>query len=82
MHTLVENVGREIRIRSDSSMVAIHSSFMDETMGGCLSSFIRIVEKTEGKWVNKDDDLMRSITYDDYGAKVKSHSLPMAQLLV
>ena len=71
VHTLVEDIGREIRISSDGSTVAIHGSFVDESDGGYLSSFIRIIEKTQGKWVNKGDDLMGSIAYDNYGSKVK-----------
>jgi hypothetical protein len=69
----VEDIGREVRISSDGSTVAIHGSFVDAADGGYLNSFIRIIEKssTDGKWKNKGDDLVSSIAYDDYGTSVK-----------
>eukprot|EP00545_Synedropsis_sp_CCMP1620_P013230 CAMPEP_0119010194 /NCGR_PEP_ID=MMETSP1176-20130426/4853_1 /TAXON_ID=265551 /ORGANISM="Synedropsis recta cf, Strain CCMP1620" /LENGTH=1086 /DNA_ID=CAMNT_0006962821 /DNA_START=71 /DNA_END=3331 /DNA_ORIENTATION=+ len=68
----VEDIGREVRISSDGSTVAIHGSFVDKDEGGAINSFIRIIEmNTHGKWNNKGDDLVSSIAYDEYGTRVK-----------
>lgn len=67
----VEDIGREVRISSDGSTVAIHGSFVDVVDGGFTVSFIRVIEKKNGKWVSKGDDLIGSISYDDYGNNVK-----------
>jgi hypothetical protein len=68
---LVQDIGREVRISSDGSTVAIHGSFVDKNDYGLLSSFIRVLEKVDGEWKPKGDDLKSSIQYDEYGTNVK-----------
>ena len=72
VHRDVEDLGRRVEISSDGTTVAIHGS-ITHMVGGCGydSSFIRVIEKVRGKWVNKGDDLIGSIGYDDFGDVVE-----------
>lgn len=67
----VEDIGREVRISSDGTTVAIHGSVVEGNSSGFSSSFIRVVEKVNGEWTPKGDDLIGSIDYDDYGMTVR-----------
>ena len=69
VHSDVQDLGRKVQISLDGSTVAIHGSVLG---GECVdSSFIRVIEKIKGKWVNKGDDLVGSVAYDDFGSIVE-----------
>jgi len=72
VHGSVEDIGREVRISSDGSTVAIHGSFVENHERiAYLSSFVRVIEKKNNTWIPKGDDLVSSILYDEYGTNVK-----------
>ena len=71
MTELVEDIGREVRISSDGSTIAIHGSVVDSNLNGYLSSFIRVVENVDGKWISKGNDLIGSIEYVGNGVNTR-----------
>ena len=72
MRALVEDVGREVRVSDDGTIVMFSGSIVEELDDGWheTASFIRVVENVGGKWKSKGDDLLSSIGYDEFGAEV------------
>jgi hypothetical protein len=69
VESLVEDVGREVLISDDGSVVTYLGSIVKEESDGWhdTSSFIRAVENVNGEWKAKGEDLIASVAYDDYG---------------
>ena len=71
IESLVEDVGREVLISDDGSVVTFLGSIVEQCEDGWheTSSFVRTVENDNGEWKSKGDDLIASIAYDDYGSE-------------
>lgn len=69
VESLVEDVGREVLISDNGSVVTILGSIVEEEEDGWhdTSSFVRTVENVNGEWKSKGEDLIASVAYDDYG---------------
>jgi hypothetical protein len=69
---IIEDVGREVRISSDGSTVMFSGSIIEKDDEGWhdTASFVRVMENVDGQWVSKGDDLLASVSYDEYGAEV------------
>jgi len=69
VESLVEDVGREVILSDDGSVLTFLGSIVEEDEDGWhdTSSFVRTVENDGGKWKAKGSDLIASVAYDDYG---------------
>jgi hypothetical protein len=72
MENLVEDVGRQVKISDDGSIVMFSGSIVEESDGGWheVASYIRVMELVNGEWKSKGNEIIGSIGYDDNGAEV------------
>eukprot|EP00978_Attheya_sp_CCMP212_P005402 scaffold12086_cov49-Attheya_sp.AAC.2 len=72
MENLVEDVGRQVKISDDGSIVMFSGSIVEESDYGWsdTASYIRVMELVNGEWQSKGNELVGSIEYDDNGAEV------------
>ena len=69
VESLVEDLGREVLLSDDGSVVTFLGSIVEKEADGWhdTSSFVRTVVNDGGKWKTRGDDLIASVAYDDYG---------------
>jgi len=74
MKNLVEDVGRQVKISDDGSIVMFSGSIVEESDQDYgwheTASYIRVMELVNGEWQSKGNELVGSIAYDDNGAEV------------